>query len=64
MSSSMINLSYITGPVIAGLTAQLIGERKTMMCVGLFVILMALVLLVVTPKKIRLPQSEIAEWKE
>jgi MFS family permease len=64
MSSSMVNLSYITGPVVAGFMANVIGEQKTMMYVGLFVTLVAFVLLFVTPKKLKLPQTEIAEWKD
>jgi MFS family permease len=64
MSSSMVNLSYITGPVIAGLLANTLGERKTMMWVGIFVSLIALILLFVTPKKLKLPQSVMAEWKD
>jgi MFS family permease len=64
MSSSMVNLSYITGPVIAGFLANEIGEQKTMMWMGLFVSLIAIVLLFVTPKKLKLPQAEMAEWKD
>lgn len=64
MSSSMINLSYITGPVIAGLLANNIGEQKTMMWMGVFVAILAVILLLVTPKKLKLPQTEISEWKD
>lgn len=64
MENSMVNLSYITGPVIAGLMANEIGEKRTMMYVGMFVAILALVLLFVTPKKLRLPQTEISEWKD
>ena len=64
MASSMINLSYITGPVIAGILANEIGEKKTMMFVGIFVSLIAFVLLFVTPRKLKLPQTEISEWKD
>lgn len=64
MASSMINLSYITGPVIAGILANEIGEKKTMMFVGIFVTVIALVLLFVTPRKLKLPQTEISEWKD
>lgn len=64
MSSSMVNLSYITGPVVAGLLASVLGEKMTMMWIGVFVATVALVLLFVTPKKLRLPQTEMAEWKD
>jgi MFS family permease len=64
MASSMVNLSYITGPVIAGLLANTLGEKMTMMWVGIFVSFIALILLFVTPKKLKLPQAEMAEWKD
>jgi len=64
MASSMVNLSYITGPVIAGFLAGIIGEQKTMMWVGIFVSLIAVILLMVTPRKLKLPQVEMAEWKD
>ena len=62
LSSSTVNMSYITGPVIAGYIAQNIGESKTMMWVGVFVVLVSVVLLLVTPKKLRLPKKEIETW--
>lgn len=64
MSSSMINLSFITGPVLAGLLANEIGEQKTMMWMGVFVAIVALGLLFVTPKKLHVPQHQMAEWKD
>jgi MFS family permease len=64
MASSMVNLSYITGPVIAGFAANRIGEQKTMMWMGVFVSLVAVILLIVTPRKLKLPQTEMAEWKD
>lgn len=64
MSSSMVNLSFITGPVLAGLIANKMGEKMTMMFVGFFVTFIALILLFVTPRKLKLPQVEIAEWKD
>jgi len=64
MSSSMTNLAYITGPVMAGVMANSIGEKQTMMWIGAAVALAAFVLLFVTPKKLKLPQTEMAEWKD
>jgi MFS family permease len=62
ISSSTVNLSYITGPVIAGFIAQNMGEEKALMFIGIFVVLVSIMLLVVTPKKLRLPQNEIKTW--
>lgn len=63
LSSSTINLSYITGPVLAGLIASKMGEATAMMWIGIFVAMVAVILLIVTPRKIRLPRSEIETWK-
>ena len=63
LSSSTVNLSYITGPVAAGFLASRIGEAKTMMWIGVFVALVAVTLLFVTPLKLRLPQKEIKSWE-
>jgi MFS family permease len=62
LSSSTVNLSYITGPVIAGLLASRVGEARTMMYIGIFVVLISIILLMVTPKKLKLPQKDIAQW--
>lgn len=62
LSSSTVNLSYITGPVIAGLLASRIGETGAMMYIGMFVVFVSVILLMVTPKKLKLPQKEIGEW--
>lgn len=62
LSSSTLSLAYIVGPVLAGMIAQLVGEKMTFSIVGVFMSLMAVVLLFVTPKKLRLPQQEIITW--
>jgi len=63
ISSSTVNLSYITGPVVAGFLSSKIGEEKTLMIIGLFVVIVSVILLIVTPKKLRLPQNEIKKWE-
>lgn len=62
ISSSTGNLSYIVGPIVTGFLASRIGEIDTLKYVGVYVFLVSLFLLIVTPKKIRMPQSEIATW--
>lgn len=62
LSSSTISLAYIVGPAIAGWVASMVGERMTFAVLGLGVALISLILLIVTPKKIKLPQSEIETW--
>lgn len=63
LSNSTYNVSYIIGPVIAGLLSNSIGEIGTMKYLGIMVVFVSVILLVVTPKKLKLPQSEIKQWK-
>jgi len=62
LSNSTISLAYIIGPVAAGALASVMGERLTFVAVGLGTVAVAVVLLQVTPRKLRLPQAEIQEW--
>lgn len=64
LSSSTVSLAYIIGPVTAGIISSRVGERLTFVVMGVLVILVAVILLFVTPRKLRLPQNEIAEWKD
>jgi MFS family permease len=63
LTSSVLNISYIIWPPVAGLIALFVGERLTFSVVGVLTILVAVVLLFITPKKLRLPQEEIKTWK-
>lgn len=62
LSGSTVSVAYILGPIISGAIAQTFGEKKTFVIIGVFVSVMALLLLVFTPKKMRLPESEIESW--
>ena len=62
LSSSTVSLAYIIGPVLVGLVASKVGEVRTFGWVGMIMALTALVLLFVTPKKMRLPESIIQTW--
>ena len=64
LSNSTISLAYIIGPVVAGGLASWMGERLTFVVMGLGTVVVAVVLLLVTPRKLRLPQVEIQEWKD
>jgi len=64
LAHSTVSLAYIIGPVAAGLTASLVGERLTFVVVGFGTMMLAVFLLIVTPKKLRLPQAEIMTWKD
>lgn len=62
LSSSTVSLSYIIGPILAGGIAQMVGERITFSVMGIFMSVAAIILLMVTPRKLRLPQGEIKTW--
>ncbi len=63
LTNSVINIAYIIWPPIIGFISLQIGERLSFSYLGLLAILTAIGLLFVTPKKLRLPQTEIQEWK-
>lgn len=63
LTSSVVNISYIIWPPIVGVVASLVGERLTFSFMGVLVVVVSIVLLFVTPKKLRLPQEEIKEWE-
>ena len=63
LSNSTFSLAYIIGPILAGLTAQFFGEQKTFAALGLAVAVISGILLLSTPKKLKLPQAEIKEWE-
>lgn len=63
MSAAAFSLAYIIGPIVAGWVAGQVGELQTFAWLGGLVASVALVLLLVTPKKLRLPQEEIQSWE-
>jgi MFS family permease len=63
LTGSVINFSYIIWPVFAGIISSKVGERLTFSWLGVVVLICAIVLLLVTPKKIKLPQTEIQTWE-
>jgi predicted MFS family arabinose efflux permease len=64
LSSSTMSMAYIVGPVISGLIASLVGERTTFVVVGVMSVLVSLILLSITPKKLLLPEREIKTWED
>lgn len=63
LSSSTVSLAYIIGPIIAGWISSMVGERQTFVVMGMVLAIVATVLLLTTPKKLRLPQVEMASWE-
>lgn len=62
LTNSVTNISYIVWPVFAGMIVSRVGERLTFSWLGIGVLVIAVILLFVTPKKLKLPQSEIKTW--
>jgi MFS family permease len=62
LTNSVTNISYIIWPTFAGLIASKVGERLTFSYLGVGVFMVAIALILVTPKKLKLPQSEIKSW--
>ncbi len=63
LSGSTVSAAYVFGPIISGAIANAVGEKNTFVVIGLGLILVSLVLLVVTPRKMRLSQLEINSWE-
>ena len=61
-SSAAISFSYIVGPILAGLMTTAVGEKMTFAYLGIFVMIVSVILLLTTPKKLLLPQTEIKSW--
>ena len=63
MSSATFSLAYVFGPIISGFISGRVGEEMTFSIIGLIVLLVATTLLILTPKKLKLPQDEIQSWQ-
>jgi MFS family permease len=64
LSNSTFSLAYIIGPVLAGLIAGVVGEQQTFVVVGLGAAVVSFIVLVVTPRKLKIPAAEVATWKD
>jgi hypothetical protein len=62
LTSSVVNVAYIIWPPVAGFLAYEIGPRLTFVVVGVLTVVISLLLLLITPKKLKLPQKEIKTW--
>ena len=62
LTGSIINLSYIIWPIVAGIITQELGDRMTFVIMGIITITVSSILLAVTPRKLKLPQKEVKAW--
>lgn len=56
------SIAYIIGPLIAGLLSNFFGEYSAFSFLGVFVLIASITLLIITPKKLKLPQNDIKTW--
>lgn len=59
LEQSSTSLAYIMGPVMAGFIAFRFTEQKVFFIFGLLLALVSLIALVITPRKIKMPQSQL-----
>ncbi len=64
LSDSMLNLAYIFGPVLAGGLSSLVGNILTFAIIGLTLTGTIVILWILTPSRLRLPQKEIKDWDD
>ncbi|MFA5303698.1 MAG: MFS transporter [Candidatus Nanoarchaeia archaeon] len=62
ISNSVYSLAYIIGPILAGLLSSFFGEYWAFSLIGIFILIFSIILLIFTPKKLRVPQNEIKTW--
>lgn len=62
LNNSTMSLAYVIGPSLSGALAYFFGEAMSLSIWGGVIAFVSLLLLVVTPRKLKLPQSEIQHW--
>ena len=59
LSKATVSVAFIIAPLATGILADKIGYYATFSFLGIIVAIIALLLLVLTPKKLKLPQTEL-----
>lgn len=62
LNNSTMSLAYILGPSLSGFLAYYFGDAMSISIWGGVIMVVSIALLLVTPKKIKLPQEEIQTW--
>jgi MFS family permease len=62
LSSSMTSMAYIVGPLLAGFLASIYGYKHVFVIMGVSTLVVMSVILMLMPKKIRMPQKQIERW--
>lgn len=64
LGNSTMSLAYVVGPFLAGSLGLFVGEAGSIAVWGGVIVAVGVLLLVVTPKKLRLPEQEIQTWEQ
>lgn len=59
LQGSAVSLAYILGPIIAGILSALTNNQIAFAIFGLLLTVYSVLALIITPKKIRMPQQEL-----
>ncbi len=59
LERSAYSMAYVLGPISAGLISSVSSYQQTFVILGAGLILVSIVLLIITPRKIRMPQVEL-----
>lgn len=63
INSATFSMAYVIGPITAGILAGKYGELNTFGIMGAMVVVVAILLLIFTPKKLHLPQNDMEKWE-
>lgn len=63
LTSSVMNVAYIVWAPIIGFVAFKLGDIKTFAVIGVVTVVVGVILLFITPRKLKLPQVEMGTWK-
>lgn len=63
LRNACYSIAFILGPTFAGLLAGLVGELPSFTYMGVLMAGTGLILILFTPRKLRLPQAEIQQWE-
>lgn len=64
LSSSTVSIAYVVGPTVAGFLSDKYSHRITFVLIGIALIIVSLITLSFTPRKLKLPQKTLEEWHE
>ena len=64
LSSSIYSLAFVIGPILAGALAFKFHEQLAFSIIGGIGMGISLLVLLLTPKRLLLPQKEIQKWKD